>query len=86
MCAVIGFEQDLYTLSERTAPYSLSVTTVRGFLPQDLVLGVSAIPDTACENTLIDVQHTQAENTLMCNIYIGFHWSDSYKCIEALKL
>ena len=53
VCAVIGFEQDLYTLSERAAPYSLSVTTVRGFLPQDLVLEVSAIPDTACKNTLL---------------------------------
>ena len=53
MSAVIGFEQEVYTLSERAASYSLLVTTVRGFLPQDLVLGVSAIPGTACENTLI---------------------------------
>lgn len=53
VCAVIGFEQEVYTLSERAASYSLSVTTVRGFLPQDLALRVSAIPDTACENTLI---------------------------------
>ena len=70
VCAVIGFDQEVYTLSERAALYSLSVTTVRGFLPQDLVLGVSAIPDTACENTT----HT------------GFHLSDFYKCIEALNL
>ena len=75
MSAVIGFEQEVYTLSERAASYSLSVTTVRGFLPQDLVLGVSAIPDTACENTWI------------CNTHkLPLDLSDFYKCIETLKL
>ena len=55
VCAVIGFAQETYTLREQTAPYTLQVMAVRGFLPQDMVLGVTAIPETACKA----LPHTQ---------------------------
>ena len=56
MFAVIGFAQESYVLREQTAPYTLRVEAVRGFLPQDMVLGVTAIPGTACKAQ----QHTQS--------------------------
>ena len=47
--AVIGFVQEAYNLREQTSPYSLQVAAVQGFLPQDMVLRVTAIPGTACK-------------------------------------
>lgn len=45
---VIGFSQREYTLEERPHPHRLQVQPVRGFLPQDMALTVTAMAGTAC--------------------------------------